>query len=98
MALEIPGRQTVLPKKRTIGYALLTPAVALHAPNCRAGEESHRFYAVNGTTLYVESFGNGPSVLFLHGDLMFFDSVSPTARLLSKEPPGDRNRSTRPRP
>jgi pimeloyl-ACP methyl ester carboxylesterase len=33
------------------------------------------YYSVNGTKLYVESFGQGRPILFLHGGLMFFDSA-----------------------
>jgi pimeloyl-ACP methyl ester carboxylesterase len=36
---------------------------------------SHKFYSVNGARLYVESFGQGRPILFLHGGLMFFDSA-----------------------
>lgn len=33
------------------------------------------YHSVNGAKLYVESFGRGRPMLFLHGGLMFFDSA-----------------------
>src|SRR5437763_12952774 len=39
-----------------------------------AGEvAAHRYYTVNGASLYVETFGSGPPIVFLHGGLGFFD-------------------------
>jgi pimeloyl-ACP methyl ester carboxylesterase len=35
---------------------------------------TREYYSVNGARLYVESFGQGRPMLFLHGGLMFFDS------------------------
>lgn len=35
---------------------------------------TQRYYEVHGAKLYVEKFGHGPPVLFLHGGLMFFDN------------------------
>lgn len=36
--------------------------------------DTQRYYEVHGAKLYVEKFGHGPPVLFLHGGLMFFDN------------------------
>jgi pimeloyl-ACP methyl ester carboxylesterase len=33
----------------------------------------HRFYEVQGSKLYVETFGSGAPIVFLHGGLGFFD-------------------------
>ena len=35
---------------------------------------THRFYEVGGARLYVETFGAGPPLVFLHGGLHFFDN------------------------
>ncbi len=32
------------------------------------------YYEVHGARLYVEKFGHGPPIIFLHGGLMFFDN------------------------
>ena len=35
---------------------------------------THRLYDVHGTRLYVETFGDGMPIVFLHGGLHFFDN------------------------
>ncbi len=54
-----------------IAFGALTgfPAVA------ESDGGTHAYYFVNGAKLYIESFGQGTPVLFLHGGLMFFDSA-----------------------
>src|ERR1700743_2967273 len=49
---------------------------ALNGPHARAadGRVTHRYHAINGARLYVESIGQGSPVLFLHGGFMFFDN------------------------
>jgi pimeloyl-ACP methyl ester carboxylesterase len=34
---------------------------------------THRYHDVNGAKLYVETFGHGRPIVFLHGGLNFFD-------------------------
>jgi pimeloyl-ACP methyl ester carboxylesterase len=55
---------------------LVAFGVLLGAP-AFAGSDggTHEYYSVNGARLYVESFGHGPPVLFLHGGMTFFDSA-----------------------
>jgi pimeloyl-ACP methyl ester carboxylesterase len=36
---------------------------------------THEYRSVNGARLYVESFGHGTPLVFLHGGLMFFDNA-----------------------
>jgi len=35
---------------------------------------THRFYEVHGSKLYVETFGSGAPIVFLHGGLLYFDN------------------------
>jgi hypothetical protein len=35
---------------------------------------THRFYEVRGVRLYTQTFGHGPPIVFLHGDLLFLDN------------------------
>jgi pimeloyl-ACP methyl ester carboxylesterase len=46
--------------------------VPTHAENKSGSGEYH---TVNGARLYVETFGQGTPILFLHGGLMFFDNA-----------------------
>jgi pimeloyl-ACP methyl ester carboxylesterase len=57
---------------RRISLALLAVLAWTTAAADTAGVQ--RYYEVHGARLYVEKFGHGPPVLFLHGGLMFFDN------------------------
>lgn len=35
---------------------------------------THRYVEVRGAKLYVQTFGHGPPIVFLHGGMMFFDN------------------------
>ncbi len=45
------------------------------AGGAQAPESAHRMVAVRGASLYTETYGHGPAILFLHGGLMFFDNA-----------------------
>jgi pimeloyl-ACP methyl ester carboxylesterase len=61
---------------RVLAIALLAFSILVgaSAPADSSGG-TREYYSVNGTKLYVESFGQGRPMLFLHGGLMFFDSA-----------------------
>jgi pimeloyl-ACP methyl ester carboxylesterase len=61
---------------RVLAMAVLALGVLVgtSAPADSSGA-TREYYPVNGTKLYVESFGQGRPMLFLHGGLMFFDSA-----------------------
>jgi pimeloyl-ACP methyl ester carboxylesterase len=52
----------------------VTSAVACAAVLAADGSGTQRFYEVRGTRLWVETFGHGPPVVFLHGGMVFFDN------------------------
>jgi pimeloyl-ACP methyl ester carboxylesterase len=52
-----------------LGALVSVPALA-ESP---AGK--HEYYSINGARLYVETIGQGPPILFLHGGLMSFDNA-----------------------
>jgi pimeloyl-ACP methyl ester carboxylesterase len=51
-------------------FGVLT-LVAAHAEDPNG---TQRLYEVRGARLYVETFGHGPPILFLHGGMNFFDN------------------------
>ena len=62
-----------------IKYSLLAVAAAcagaaLPAYSDEDATATHRYYEVHGSKLYVESFGNGAPIVFLHGGLIYFDN------------------------
>jgi pimeloyl-ACP methyl ester carboxylesterase len=52
--------------------ALYATSVTLQADEGAA--ETRGFYKVRGATIYVETFGAGTPILFLHGGLLYFDN------------------------
>jgi pimeloyl-ACP methyl ester carboxylesterase len=54
-----------------IAFSILTCFPADAESNCSAQE----YYFVDGAKLYIECFGQGTPVLFLHGGFMFFDNA-----------------------
>ena len=62
-------RKVLLP---TLAAACIATAMSAYADGDAAA--SHRFYEVRGSKLYVETFGSGAPIVFLHGGLHFFDN------------------------
>jgi pimeloyl-ACP methyl ester carboxylesterase len=55
---------------------------------------THRYYEVQGSKLYVETFGSGAPIVFLHGGLGFFDmNFAKATRLLCVVSESHRHRS-----
>jgi pimeloyl-ACP methyl ester carboxylesterase len=52
--------------------ACATATMPAHADGNEAG--AHRYYDVHGSKVYVETFGHGAPIVFLHGGLGFFDT------------------------
>jgi pimeloyl-ACP methyl ester carboxylesterase len=55
----------------TLAAACATGALCAGPPENAA---AHRYYDVRGARFYVETFGNGAPIVFLHGGLRFFDT------------------------
>jgi pimeloyl-ACP methyl ester carboxylesterase len=55
-------------------FALAATMLASAAASPAALPGTARHYQVGATKLYVETFGHGPPILFLHGGMMFFDN------------------------
>jgi pimeloyl-ACP methyl ester carboxylesterase len=62
-----------------IAVALLAAAAA---PACAEDDSAGapRLYEIRGAKLYVETFGSGPPIVFLHGGIHFFDNSFPQQR------------------
>ena len=52
--------------------ASVCTATATHAEGSIA--ETHRFYEVRGAKVYVQTYGSGTPIVFLHGGIVFFDN------------------------
>src|SRR5450631_4775125 len=62
---------------RNLSAAILSVAcICIAAPSFADGSvaETHRFYVVHGAKLYVQTYGSGPPIVFLHGGVVFFDN------------------------
>jgi pimeloyl-ACP methyl ester carboxylesterase len=60
---------------RKTGWFALAAAMfasAMTAPSALA--DAARYYQIGAAKLYVETFGRGPPILFLHVGMMFFDN------------------------
>lgn len=60
--------------KVSVTLFVIASAFACVAARADATADSHRYRVVNGVRLYVEIFGHGAPILFLHGGLLFFDN------------------------
>ena len=56
----------------TVAAACATAAMPAHPGG--SGTATHRYHEVHGSKLYVETFGTGAPIVFLHGGLRFFDT------------------------
>jgi pimeloyl-ACP methyl ester carboxylesterase len=59
-----------------VGVALVTALVASVTPasSAEGTTETHRYLEVHGSRIYVETFGSGAPLVFLHGGLLYFDN------------------------
>jgi hypothetical protein len=69
--MDLPLEASTMRKVLLLTLAAAT-AMPAHPDGDAAG--SHRFYEVRGSKLYVETFGSGTPIVFLHGGLHFFDN------------------------
>jgi pimeloyl-ACP methyl ester carboxylesterase len=68
-------REGAAPSMRVVVATWAFLCAVTMAPACRANDvEQPRFVEVGGSRLYVEVVGSGPPLLFLHGDLLFFQN------------------------
>ncbi|MGZ5187040.1 MAG: hypothetical protein ACXWCO_18225 [Caldimonas sp.] len=58
------------------GVALVAALVAGAAPALAedGAPETHGYLEVHGSRIYVETFGSGAPLVFLHGGLLYFDN------------------------
>lgn len=54
--------------------AAILCAIGLPASAADGTATTHRFLEVGGSKLYIETFGSGPPIVFLHGGLHHFDN------------------------
>ncbi|HWK83833.1 MAG TPA: alpha/beta hydrolase [Caldimonas sp.] len=59
-----------------VGVVLVAALVASATPavSAEGAAETHRYLEVNGSRIYVETFGSGAPLVFLHGGLLYFDN------------------------
>jgi Predicted hydrolases or acyltransferases (alpha/beta hydrolase superfamily) len=67
---ELKGSPVTL---RTLVLLLLV-SCGLPAHSDGSATTTQRFYEVRGAKVYVETFGSGAPIVFLHGGLVFFDT------------------------
>jgi pimeloyl-ACP methyl ester carboxylesterase len=61
----------------------IVAAVAALAPMAAISDSSggtQRYYEVRGAKLYIQIYGHGPPIVFLHGGMAFFDNSFPKQR------------------